>query len=43
MSTLLADLIEIPTHVNKGDFVMSLRDEVDDPTAILKHYVVTTA
>ncbi len=41
MSTLLSDLIEIPAQVNKGDFVMSLRDGVNDPTATLKHYVVT--
>ncbi|MEJ7787451.1 MAG: hypothetical protein WKF96_21820, partial [Solirubrobacteraceae bacterium] len=41
MSTLLSDLIEIPNQVNKGDFVMSLRDGVNDPTATLRHYVVT--
>ncbi|MEN3284734.1 MAG: hypothetical protein V7607_5874 [Solirubrobacteraceae bacterium] len=41
MSTLLRDLIEIPTQVNKGDFVMSLSEGVSDPTATLRHYVVT--
>ncbi|MDQ3722853.1 MAG: phage resistance protein, partial [Actinomycetota bacterium] len=41
MSTLLSDLIEIPAQVNKGDFVMSLRDGVSDPAATLRDYVVT--
>jgi hypothetical protein len=41
MSTPLRDLIEIPAQVNKGDFVMSLRDGVSNPTATLQHYVVT--
>jgi len=41
MSTLLADLIEIPAQVNKGDFVMSLRDGVSNPGATLGNYVVT--
>ena len=39
--TLWRDLIDIPEHVSKGDFVLSLADGVQQPSATLKHYVVT--
>ncbi|MGE0144219.1 MAG: phage resistance protein [Planctomycetota bacterium] len=39
--TLLRDLIDIPDHVHKGDFVLRLADGVRDPAATLRDYVVT--
>jgi hypothetical protein len=41
MSTPLRDLIEIPTRVHRGDFVMSLSEGVNDAAGTLRHYVVT--
>lgn len=39
--TLLADLIEIPEHVHKSDFVISLATAIGDPSRTLADYVVT--
>jgi hypothetical protein len=39
--TLLRDLIHIPDHVHKGDFVLRLADGVRDPAATLRDYVIT--
>lgn len=39
--TLLRDLITIPTHVRKGDFVMQLSSGVHDAGATVDSYVVT--
>lgn len=39
--TLLADLIEIPEHVHKSDFVISLATAIGDPQRTLADYVVT--
>src|SRR5688572_28968326 len=39
--TLLKDLIEIPEHVGKGDFVFTLENAVDHPDGVLRDYVVT--
>lgn len=43
MTTLLRDLITIPEHVHKGDFVLRLTDGVDPAhsAATLRAYVVT--
>ncbi len=39
--TLLRELIDIPEHVQKGDFVLRLSEGVGDPTGTLSEYVVT--
>jgi predicted ATPase len=39
--TLLRELIEIPEHVQKGDFVLRLSEGVVDPAGTLGAYVVT--
>src|SRR3954454_5401043 len=39
--TLLKDLIDIPEHVQKGDFVLRLSEGVIDPAGTLGEYVVT--
>ncbi len=39
--TLLRELIEIPEHVQKGDFVLRLSEGVVDPTGTLSEYFVT--
>ena len=39
--TLLKDLIEIPDHVEKGQFVLRLAEGVTHPTETLREYVVT--
>src|SRR5271156_1323669 len=39
--TLLRELIDIPEHVQKGDFVLRLSEGVIDPTGTLGEYVVT--
>ena len=39
--TLFRDLIHIPTHVHKGDFVLRLSEGVSHPEATLRDYVVT--
>ncbi len=41
MPTLLKDLISIPEHVHKSDFVLRLTSGVDNPASTLKTYVVT--
>ncbi|MCE9553883.1 MAG: phage resistance protein [Planctomycetes bacterium] len=39
--TLIKDLIEIPDHVQKGDFVLHLAEDIGRPEVVLKNYVVT--
>jgi hypothetical protein len=39
--TLLRELIDIPEHVRKGDFVLRLSEGVIDPDGTLGEYVVT--
>jgi hypothetical protein len=39
--TYLKDLIEIPDHVGRGDFVLRLSEGVTDPAGTVKHYQVT--
>jgi hypothetical protein len=39
--TLLRELIDIPEHVRKGDFVLRLSEGVIDPAGTLSEYVVT--
>src|SRR5262245_35372932 len=39
--TLLKDLINIPEHVGRGDFVFTLENAVDRPDDVLRDYVVT--
>ena len=39
--TLIKDLIEIPDHVEKGDFVLRLAEGVTHPEETLRDYVVT--
>ncbi len=39
--TLLRELIHIPEHVQKGDFVLRLSEGVIDPAGTLSEYVVT--
>ena len=39
--TLLRELIDIPEHVQKGDFVLRLSEGVVDPAGTLGEYVVT--
>ena|GEM_PF-1313421 len=39
--TYIKDLISIPEHVGKGDFVLRLAEGVTDPEGTVKHYQVT--
>ena len=39
--TLISDLLDLPSQVRKGDFVLNLAKGVTDPDATLKDYVVT--
>ena len=39
--TLIKDLIEIPDHVEKGQFVLRLAEGVTRPEETLRDYVVT--
>ena len=39
--TRLAELIDIPTHVHKSDFVISLETAIEEPERTLSEYVVT--
>ena len=39
--TLIKDLIQIPEQINKGDFVIKLAEDVENPDLIVKDYVVT--
>ncbi len=39
--TLIKDLIHIPEQVNKGDYVIKLAEDVQNPELIVKDYVVT--
>ena len=39
--TLLKELIDIPEHLGKGDFVFTLEDAVENPEQVLGDYVVT--
>lgn len=39
--TLLSELIEIPEHVHKSDFVISLATAIGDPEHTVRDYVVT--
>jgi hypothetical protein len=39
--TYLKDLIDIPDHVGRGDFVLRLSEGVTDPEGTVKHYQVT--
>jgi hypothetical protein len=39
--TLLKDLIEIPEHIDKGQFVLRLTEGVTDPRATVESYVPT--
>src|SRR3954467_10791219 len=41
MAGLLRELIDIPEHVQKGDFVLRLSEGVIDPAGTLGEYVVT--
>ncbi len=41
MTTLLRDLIDIPTQVHQGDFVLKLTEGVSRPEQTLYQYVVT--
>jgi hypothetical protein len=39
--TLLKDLIDIPEHIDKGQFVLRLTEGVTDPKATVAAYVPT--
>ncbi|HUY32647.1 MAG TPA: hypothetical protein VMV69_07675 [Pirellulales bacterium] len=39
--TLIKDLISIPEHVRKGDFVLKLVEDIGRPHVVLDNYVVT--
>ena len=39
--TLIKDLIHIPDHVGRGDFVLRLSEGITDPEGTIKHYQVT--
>ncbi len=39
--TLLKDLIDIPEHIDKGQFVLRLTEGVTDPQATVAAYVPT--
>ena len=41
--TLIRDLIEIPTQVQDGDFVLKLAEGVSDPKTTAETYVATPA
>ena len=39
----IKDLIEIPDHVGRGDFVLRLSEGLTDPEGTVRHYRVTPA
>src|SRR4249919_3363709 len=39
--TLIKDLISLPEHVHRGDFVLRLTEGVEKPAETLRDYVVT--
>jgi hypothetical protein len=39
--TYIKDLIEIPDHIGRGDFVLRLSEGITDPEGTVKHYQVT--
>lgn len=39
--TLIKDLIEIPDHIGRGDFVLRLSEGITDPEGTVRHYQVT--
>jgi hypothetical protein len=39
--TVLRDLIDVPEHVQKGDFMLRLSEGIVDPAGTLGEYVVT--
>jgi hypothetical protein len=39
--TLLKELIDIPEHIDKGQFVLRLAEDVNRPDVVLENYVVT--
>jgi|GEM_PF-6527392 len=41
MATLLKELIDIPEHIDKGQFVLRLTEGVTDPQATVAAYVPT--
>src|SRR5438128_2287270 len=41
MTTFIQDLIDIPEHVQRGDFVLRLSEGVNRPEETLRDYVVT--
>ena len=41
MTTLIKDLIDIPDHVQRGDFVLRLAEGVNRAEETLREYVVT--
>ena len=41
MPTYIKDLIDIPDHVGRGDFVLRLSEGITDPEGTVKHYQVT--
>lgn len=41
MSVLIRELLDIPTQVHKGDFVLRLTEGVTHPQQTLQSYVVT--
>ena len=41
MTTLIKDLIDLPSHVGKGDFVLQLSRGVERPDETVRNYVVT--
>ena len=41
MPTFIKDLIEIPEHIGRGDFVLRLSESITDPRGTVDHYQVT--
>src|SRR5687768_10208699 len=39
--TLLKELIDIPEHIDKGQFVLRLAEDINRPEVVLENYVVT--
>ncbi len=40
--TLIKDLIHIPDHIGRGDFVLRLSEGITDPAGTIRHYEVTS-
>ncbi len=40
---LVKDLLSLPEHIRKGDFVVKLAEGIDDPKATASTYKVTPA